>query len=346
LSSRAQGKRLLRKMPWGDDKNEPLPDLPEDHETEPDINGIKTITTYRKNELGQTVKVVQKVKVSKRTVKVSKSVLARRQWDKFGACKNKPRGYHGMGFQDSATTTIDISEQSLEMNPKEQIKEENNESAQRAFEKMNAGAFEAWRPKQRDTSLSAAKEWAEQNGLAGLDDDKPRVPDGAGAGSLAALAARQTGAGGYVPPSLRNADGTRNAAMAERDDSCTVRVSNLSEDVKDSDLRELFRRFGAIQRIYLAKDRETHQSRGFAFINFFSRDDAQRAIDKLDGHGYDHLILSVSWANPSGESKPAAPPPTGAAFGPTLGGGSAEGRGGIADRFDKQVFDTGLDRFR
>jgi len=157
LSSRAQGKRLLRKMPWGDDKNEPLPDLPEDHETEPDINGIKTITTYRKNELGQTVKVVQKVKVSKRTVKVSKSVLARRQWDKFGACKNKPRGYHGMGFQDSATTTIDISEQSLEMNPKEQIKEENNESAQRAFEKMNAGAFEAWRPKQRDTSLSAAK---------------------------------------------------------------------------------------------------------------------------------------------------------------------------------------------
>ena len=42
-------------------------------------------------------------------------------------------------------------------------------------------------------------------------------------------------------------------------------------------LRELFRRFGAIQRIYLAKDRETHQSRGFAFINFFARDDAQRA---------------------------------------------------------------------
>ena len=32
--------------------------------------------------------------------------------------------------------------------------------------------------------------------------------------------------------------------LQERDDSCTVRVSNLSEDVKDSDLRELFRRFG------------------------------------------------------------------------------------------------------
>ncbi len=333
---------------WGDDKNEPLPDLPEDHETEPDINGIKTITTYRKNDLGQTVKVVQKVKVSKRTVKVSKTVLARRQWAKFGACQGKPKGYHGVGYQDAATTTIDISEQVLEMNPKEQVKEEANESAQRAFEKMNAGAFEAWRPKQRDTSLAAAAEWAEANGLAAATgEDKPRIPDGAGLGSLAALANRQGAAGGYVPPSLRNADGTRNAAMAERDDSCTVRVSNLSEDVKDSDLRELFRRFGGIQRIYLAKDRETHQSRGFAFINFFSRDDAQRAIDKLDGHGYDHLILSVSWANPSaGGDRPAAPPPTGAAFGPALGGGGGEGRGNIADRFDKQVFDTGLDRFR
>jgi hypothetical protein len=58
-------------------------------------------------------------------------------------------------------------------------------------------------------------------------------------------------------------------------------------------------RFGSIQRVYLAKDRETGMSRGFAFINFYERDDAQKSIDKLDGHGYDHLILSVSWAAPS-----------------------------------------------
>ena len=179
-------------MPWGDDKNEPLSDLPQSHETEPDINGIKTITTYRKNELGQTIKVTQKVRVSKRTVKVSKPVLARRQWAKFGACQGKPRGYHGAGYQDAATTTIDISEQVLEMNPKEQVKEEKNESAQRAFEKMNAIASEAWRPKQRDTSLAAAAEWAEANGLASATGDDKRIPDGAGLGSLAALASTTT----------------------------------------------------------------------------------------------------------------------------------------------------------
>ena len=39
------------------------------------MNGIKEITTYKKNELGQTVKTVQKVKVSKKTVRVALSAL-------------------------------------------------------------------------------------------------------------------------------------------------------------------------------------------------------------------------------------------------------------------------------
>ena len=296
---------------------------------------------------------MQKVKVSKKTVKVSKPVLARRQWAKFGTeSRGQPTGYHGMGYTNMQTG-IDVNEQVLEMTPKVQVKEEVNESAQRAFEKMNVGTFEAGRPKtNRDTSLQAAKEWAEANGLAaGMGDDgpsgRPMLGSGAGAGSLAALAAGQA-TSGYVPPSMRNADGSKNTEMAARDDSCTVRVSNLSEDVKDSDLRELFRRFGAIQRIYLAKDRETHQSRGFAFINFFAREDAQKAIDKLDGHGYDHLILSVTWANPSAQGpRPEAPGMDARAF-PTLGGpggGTTDVRR-QTDRFDKHVFDSGLDRFR
>jgi RNA recognition motif-containing protein len=99
-----------------------------------------------------------------------------------------------------------------------------------------------------------------------------------------------------------------------------------------------------------AQDRETHQSRGFAFINFFARDDAQKAIDKLDGHGYDHLILSVTWANPSAGAAPAPAPTGGAGFGPPPGGeragfGGGE-RAGVTKRYDGHVFDSGLDRFR
>jgi translation initiation factor 3 subunit G len=76
-------------------------------------------------------------------------------------------------------------------------------------------------------------------------------------------------------------------------------VTNLSEDTKESDLQELFRPFGPISRIYLAKDKHSGLSKGFAFVNFIRKEDAARAIEKLSGHGYDHLILHLEWARPS-----------------------------------------------
>ena len=69
----------------------------------------------------------------------------------------------------------------------------------------------------------------------------------------------------------------------------------------EQDLQELFRPLGSITRIYIAFNRETGESRGFAFVNFINRDDAQRAINKLDGYGYDNLILRVEWAAPREE---------------------------------------------
>ena len=294
-------------------------------ETATDVNGVKTVTTYRTNEAGDKVKTDRTVKVTKTTVKIPKAVLERRKWKKFGLESSKPVGYHGRGHA-SEWVTLDVNEQILDMKPKLVVAEERNEAAERAFEKQNAGTFEAWRPKNRDATVEAAREWAESQGIIPRDfGEGPEIRGGSG-GSLAALAARGGAAGGYVPPSLRNADGSRNAEMAQRDDSCTVRVSNLSEEVKDSDLRELFRRFGGIQRVYLAKDKETMQSRGFAFINFYNRDDAAQAITALDGHGYDHLILSVSWANPSAAAPTSAPSMGRDAF-PTLGGAGPPGGG-------------------
>ncbi|XP_061557340.1 eukaryotic translation initiation factor 3 subunit G-like [Phycodurus eques] len=97
----------------------------------------------------------------------------------------------------------------------------------------------------------------------------------------------------YVPPCLRDG-GTRRA-----DDNTTIRVTNLSEDACETGLQELFRPYGSISRIYLAKDKNTGQSKGFAFIRFHRREDAARAIAGVSGFGYDHLILNVEWAKPS-----------------------------------------------
>lgn len=123
------------------------------------------------------------------------------------------------------------------------------------------------------------------------------------------VGAAAAGAGGsegrYQPPGLRGAPsrwtevGPGAGVPERRRDEATVRVTNLSEDTKESDLQDLFRPFGPINRIYLAKDKHTGLSKGFAFISFIRREDAQRAIDKLDGYGYDNLILHLEWARPS-----------------------------------------------
>jgi translation initiation factor 3 subunit G len=105
-----------------------------------------------------------------------------------------------------------------------------------------------------------------------------------------------------VPPSLRGRVAGAGGDNT-RDDSATLCVTNVSLDTREDDLKELFRSFGPVSRVYLAMDRETFQSRGFAFVSFVYREDAEKALNKLQGYGYDHLILKLEWAKPS--TKPA-----------------------------------------
>jgi translation initiation factor 3 subunit G len=81
-----------------------------------------------------------------------------------------------------------------------------------------------------------------------------------------------------------------------RDDLPTLRVTNISEDTQENDLRELFGSFGRVARVYVGRDRETGIGKGFAFVSFEERAVAQRAMEKMHGRGYDSLILNVQWS--------------------------------------------------
>lgn len=81
-----------------------------------------------------------------------------------------------------------------------------------------------------------------------------------------------------------------------RDDLPTLRVTNISEDTQENDLRELFGVFGRVARVYVGRDRETGAGKGFAFVSFDDKATAQRAMEKMHGRGYDNLILSVQWS--------------------------------------------------
>jgi translation initiation factor 3 subunit G len=81
-----------------------------------------------------------------------------------------------------------------------------------------------------------------------------------------------------------------------RDEFPTLRVTSLSVDAEDEDLRELFSPFGRVVRANVVRDRETRESKGFGFVSFESKKDAEAALAKMNGRGYDSLILSVSWS--------------------------------------------------
>lgn len=129
---------------------------------------------------------------------------------------------------------------------------------------------------------------------AGPDDDA--VPSG----DAGAAAGGSSTGGKYVPPSMRGAGRGAGESMGRpggnRDDLPTLRVTNISEDTEENDLRELFGGFGRVARVYVGRDRETGAGKGFAFVSFEEKAQAQKAMEKVHGKGYDNLILSVQWS--------------------------------------------------
>jgi RNA recognition motif-containing protein len=60
-------------------------------------------------------------------------------------------------------------------------------------------------------------------------------------------------------------------------------AGNLNFDLDDDSLRELFARTGGVERAEVMKDRWTGLSRGFAFVDMITAEDAEAAINELNG---------------------------------------------------------------
>uniref|UniRef100_A0A914DYL8 Serine/arginine-rich splicing factor 2 n=1 Tax=Acrobeloides nanus TaxID=290746 RepID=A0A914DYL8_9BILA len=95
----------------------------------------------------------------------------------------------------------------------------------------------------------------------------------------------------------------------------SVKVDNISYHTSPNDLRRLFDRYGEIGDVHIPRDRRTRQSRGFGFVRFFSRKDAEYAISRVDGKRIDGRELRCSMAKydrPIDEkhrSRSRSPPP-------------------------------------
>jgi translation initiation factor 3 subunit G len=271
--------------------------IPPTQKSRIDSKGIQIVTSYRLNPShpGQLLKTITKVKVNIEKVKEPLSVGERRLWKKFGQA--------AIDEKEGVKTSTQSKDEILLEDPNADT-DLQEEDATATFGNLNA----FW-AKQQKRQLMRKYDVA----------DGPEESDGGPAwtqvGVGGATASSGPSSGRYVPPAIRaglaasaagGAGGTGGFQPERRmDDLNTIRVTNLSEHTAEADLQDLFQKYGRISRVYLAKDKETLQSRGFAFVSFVNKDDAARAMEELQGYGYDHLILKLEWARPNAPKDPA-----------------------------------------
>src|SRR5437588_4649587 len=83
--------------------------------------------------------------------------------------------------------------------------------------------------------------------------------------------------------------------------SSKLYIGNLSYGTTGSDLEQLFGQHGTVQSAEVIADRETGRSKGFGFVQMGSDEEAQAAINALNGQQSDGRALTVNVAKPREE---------------------------------------------
>ena len=104
-------------------------------------------------------------------------------------------------------------------------------------------------------------------------------------------------------------------------------VGNLSYQTTEPELESAFGQYGAVERVSIVRDRDSGQPRGFAFVEMTNGDEAQRAIQSLNGADMRGRNINVNEARPR-EERPRGGGGGGFGGGRPGGGGGRGGRGG------------------
>ena len=74
-------------------------------------------------------------------------------------------------------------------------------------------------------------------------------------------------------------------------------VGGLSFDTTDDGLHQAFGTFGTLEEAKIITDRDSGRSRGFGFVSFSREDDAERALQQMNGAELDSRTIRVDHAN-------------------------------------------------
>ena len=97
-----------------------------------------------------------------------------------------------------------------------------------------------------------------------------------------------------------------------------IYIGNFTFESTEQRIRELFEPFGSVEEVTIVQDRYSGRSKGFGFVEMPTADEAQAAIDGLNGNEIDGRTITVNEARPRTERS---------SFGGGGGGGGGGGRG-------------------
>lgn len=103
-----------------------------------------------------------------------------------------------------------------------------------------------------------------------------------------------------------------------------IYISNLSFQITDEDLRDLFSEYGEVTSAKVITDKFTGDSRGFGFVEMPSDEQANKAIAELDKSKWDNRNINVSVAKPREERSGGNR---------SFGGGQRNNGGGYNNRY-------------
>jgi len=77
-----------------------------------------------------------------------------------------------------------------------------------------------------------------------------------------------------------------------------IYVGNLSNQTTEDDLRKAFEAFGQVESTNIIKDKFSGESRGFGFVQMPSKQEAQNAIEQMNGTDLMGRAINVNEARP------------------------------------------------
>jgi RNA recognition motif-containing protein len=84
----------------------------------------------------------------------------------------------------------------------------------------------------------------------------------------------------------------------ERENRMNIYVGNLAYSVKDDELQQAFLAYGEVESAKVIVDRDSGRSKGFGFVEMAKQEEAEAAIESLNGHELQGRKLTVNESRP------------------------------------------------